>query len=109
MAYYRQPNQCLRRTRLADESDQILRVSFAQARYWDLVGLTALTLQPHPELTKTLAREVYEFRRDTQGKELTVQAVVSLEEPLSDEVYCQWIFDFIAHVLAAPKPEAMAS
>ena len=59
------------------------------------IGSNIFTVQGHPELTRVLASEVYEFRREDQGQELTDQAMASVDKPISDDIFSQWVFDFI--------------
>lgn len=73
------------------------------------IGASVLTVQAHPELTKSLMSEVCEFRREQQGTVLTDQALTSLSNPVNDKEFGQWIFSFIDHVHAQENAEAIAS
>jgi len=95
-------------TELAPNTKLIASSGFCQNAVTQ-IGSTALTVQPHPELTKMLAREVYEFRREIQGEELTDQALTSIDELLSDKIVCQWIFSFVDHIFAQRNSKAMVS
>lgn len=64
------------------------------------IGENVLTVQPHPEMTRRLARDIYEEQRPDLGDERTDSAVESLDSPLDDALLARWILAFITHRLA---------
>lgn len=61
------------------------------------IGDKVLTVQPHPEMTRRLARDIYEEQRAELGDERTDLAVQSLAGELDDLLVARWILAFIAH------------
>lgn len=61
------------------------------------IGDNVLTVQPHPEMTRVLARDIYETHRAELGDARTDQAVRSLDGALDDNLVARWILAFIAH------------
>lgn len=60
------------------------------------IGDTVFTVQPHPEMTRVLARDIYEEQRAELGDTRTDQAQHSLDGPLDDLRVARWILAFIA-------------
>jgi GMP synthase-like glutamine amidotransferase len=65
------------------------------------IGDNVLTVQPHPEMTRVLARDIYEEARSALGDALADPAIASLDGPLDDALVARWILAFIAHRRAA--------
>jgi len=63
------------------------------------IGVNVLTIQAHPEMTRQLARVLYEELRGEQGDRLTDQALQSLETPIDDQLAARWILAFLQHRL----------
>lgn len=63
------------------------------------IGENVLTIQAHPEMTKTLARVLYEEERGENGDLRTDQAVQSLETQIDDQRAARWILAFVQHRL----------
>lgn len=61
------------------------------------IGDNVFTIQAHPEMTRTLARAIYEEQRDKQGEDPTRRAVQSLDGAIDDLAAARWILAFIAH------------
>lgn len=59
------------------------------------IGSDVITIQPHPEMTVPLARDVFTVRRDEQGAEVTDTALASLKTPLDDGIVARWMVSFI--------------
>lgn len=59
------------------------------------IGADMISIQPHPEMTVALAREVFAARRDEQGNEVTDAALASLDTPLDDVAVARWIVSFL--------------
>lgn len=67
------------------------------------IGANVFTVQAHPEMTRRLAREIYEDQRDRQGDEATRLAVRSLDGEIDDQAAARWILAFIAHRSRKPS------
>ena len=65
------------------------------------IGENVLTVQPHPEMTRPLARDIYEEARADLGDQCADEAQRSLEGTLDDGLLARWILAFIAHRRAA--------
>lgn len=63
------------------------------------IGENALTIQAHPEMTRKLARVLYEELRQEQGDERTDRALQSLETPIDDQLAARWILSFMQYRL----------
>lgn len=68
------------------------------------IGDNVFTIQAHPEMTRTLARDIYEDQRAKQGDEATRRAMKSLEGHIDDLAAARWILGFIAHRLRHIDP-----
>jgi GMP synthase-like glutamine amidotransferase len=55
------------------------------------IGDNVFTIQAHPEMTRKLARDIYEDQRGKQGDELTRRAVQSLDGDIDDLAAARWI------------------
>ncbi len=60
-----------------------------------MIGENALTIQAHPEMTRRLARGLYEELRGEEGDERTNRAVESLETHIDDELAARWILAYL--------------
>lgn len=89
---------------LASHEDQVTRPAsgsrvLARSAFCPIaataIGDDAITIQPHPEMTKDLAREVIAARRDVQGDEVTDTALASLGLPLDDRAVARWMVGFV--------------
>lgn len=63
------------------------------------IGDNVFTIQAHPEMTRKLARDIYEDQRAQQGDELTRRAMRSLDGDIDDLAAARWILAFITHRL----------
>lgn len=63
------------------------------------IGDDVFTIQAHPEMTRVLAREIYEDQRAKQGEAATQQALQTLDGPIDDGPAARWILAFIHHRL----------
>lgn len=61
------------------------------------IGDNVFTIQAHPEMTRTLAREIYEDQRALHDEASIARAIASLEGPIDDLEAARWILAFIAH------------
>lgn len=61
------------------------------------IGDNVFTIQAHPEMTRKLARDIYEDQRVVHGDDLTDQAVASLTGDIDDQLAARWILSFISH------------
>lgn len=59
------------------------------------IGDNVFTIQAHPEMTRKLARTIYEEQRQKQGDTPTDAAVKSLETDIDDDLAGHWIMAFI--------------
>lgn len=62
-------------------------------------GDNVMSIQPHPEMTRALAKEVFKIRRDQQGHKVTETAMASMNNPLDDGVAAEWIVQFLKEKL----------
>ena len=69
------------------------------------IGEDVITIQPHPELTKDLAKVVIAARREEQGDTVTDQALASLTQQIDDTAVAHWMIDF-AKAFRQPRAEA---
>lgn len=61
-----------------------------------MIGENVFTIQAHPEMTRKLARDIYEDQRAAQGdEELTARAIDSLNGHIDDLAAARWILAFI--------------
>lgn len=67
------------------------------------IGDNVFTIQAHPEMTRVLARDIYEDQRERQGEEPTRRALHSLQGPIDDGPAARWILAFIAHRRASTR------
>jgi len=58
------------------------------------IGEDVITIQPHPELTKDMAKAVLSARREEQGDAVTDQALDSLSQQIDDTAVAHWMIDF---------------
>ena len=58
-------------------------------------GNNVMSIQPHPEMTRALAKEVFEMRRDQQGHDVTEAAIASMDNPIDDGIVAEWIVRFL--------------
>jgi GMP synthase-like glutamine amidotransferase len=63
------------------------------------IGENALTIQAHPEMTRRLAKVLYEELRSEEGDERTDRALQSLETPIDDELAARWILAYLQYRL----------
>jgi GMP synthase-like glutamine amidotransferase len=68
------------------------------------IGDNVFTIQAHPEMTRTLARRIYEEQRGQQGEELTRRAVQSLDGEIDDILAARWVLAFITHRIGRHSP-----
>lgn len=61
------------------------------------IGDNVFTIQAHPEMTRKLARDIYEDQRESTGDERTDRAVASLSGEIDAEAAARWILAFIEH------------
>ncbi len=54
-----------------------------------------MSIQPHPEIIRDLAREIFEFRREIQGQDVTDTAITSINHSIDDKIAAQWIIRFL--------------
>ena len=54
-------------------------------------GDNVMSIQPHPEMTRALAKEVFEMRCDEQGHDVTEAAMASMNNPIDDGIAAEWI------------------
>lgn len=54
-----------------------------------------MSIQPHPEIIRDLAREIYEFRREILGRDLFDRAVASMNQPIDDGIASRWMIRFL--------------
>lgn len=54
-----------------------------------------VSIQPHPEIIRELAREIFEFRREIQGQDVTDTAMASMNHTIDDKIAAQWIIRFL--------------
>jgi GMP synthase-like glutamine amidotransferase len=59
------------------------------------IGENALTIQAHPEMTRKLARTLYEELRSGEGDERTDRALQSLETQIDDQLAARWILAYM--------------
>ena len=69
------------------------------------IGDDIITIQPHPELTKDMAKAVVTARREEQGDAVTDQALDSLTQQIDDTAVAHWMVDF-AKTFEPQKAEA---
>lgn len=67
------------------------------------IGDNALTIQAHPEMTRKLARALYEELRKGQGDERTDLALRSLETQIDDQLAARWILSFMRYRLEVKR------
>lgn len=63
------------------------------------IGENVFTIQAHPEMTKPLAKVLYEGLRTEQGDHPTDWALQSLETQIDDELAARWILAFVRYRL----------
>jgi GMP synthase-like glutamine amidotransferase len=63
------------------------------------IGENALTIQAHPEMTRKLARTLYEELRSGEGDERTDGALQSLETQIDDQLAARWILAYMNYRL----------
>ena len=89
---------------LASHQDQVTRVAvgsqvLASSDFCPIAATRfdsdMITIQPHPELTVALGRDVFESRRDVQGDEAADVALASLDASLDDAVVAHWMVAFM--------------
>jgi len=61
------------------------------------IGDNVLTIQAHPEMSRKLARDLYEEQRTRNGDDLTDRAVASLGGEIDVDLAARWILAFIEH------------
>jgi hypothetical protein len=49
-------------------------------------GDNVMSIQPHPEMIRAFANEVFEMRRDEQGHDVTNAAMALMNNPLDDGI-----------------------
>ncbi|OCH96753.1 GMP synthase [Legionella jamestowniensis] len=54
-----------------------------------------LTVQGHPEFTKAYSQALIEQRKTLFGEELANQGLISLQLPVDDSVFAQWMVNFL--------------
>jgi GMP synthase-like glutamine amidotransferase len=59
------------------------------------IGENGLTIQAHPEMTRKLARALYEELRSEVGDERADRALQSLERHIDDQLAARWILAYI--------------
>ena len=59
------------------------------------IGENILTIQPHPEIDKELAKLIYELRRDEQGADVTDRALSTMDRKIDDDIVAEWITNFL--------------
>jgi GMP synthase-like glutamine amidotransferase len=59
------------------------------------IGDNVLTIQAHPEMTRSLARDLYKELRAQQGDALTERALESLTTTIDDGIAARWILGFV--------------
>ncbi len=89
---------------VASHSDQVTRPApnsrtLASSTFCPIAmsefGDNVMSIQPHPEMTRALANEVFEMRRDEQGHDVTDAAMASMNNPIDDGVAAYWIVRFL--------------
>ena len=89
---------------IASHQDQVVRAApgtaiLAQSDFCPIaatqIGSDVITIQPHPEMTPGLGRDVFAARRDIQGAEVTDVALASLDTPPDDVPVARWMVDFV--------------
>lgn len=59
------------------------------------VGGRALAIQPHPEYSVELSRQLSAIRRDLMGHDVADAAVASLDEPIDNALVGRWMAAFL--------------
>lgn len=72
------------------------------------IGNNVFTIQAHPEMTRALARRIYEEQRSQQGDELTRSALQSLAGEIDDLLAARWVLAFITHRIGRRGPAGTA-
>jgi GMP synthase-like glutamine amidotransferase len=63
------------------------------------IGENVFTIQAHPEMTRQLAKALYEELRAEQGDRPTDRALQSLETQIDDQLAARWILAFVQYRL----------
>ena len=59
-----------------------------------MLGPAALAIQPHPEFTAEVSRELVDLRRDRLGPDVADAALSTLEQPLDQALVGSWMANF---------------
>lgn len=54
-----------------------------------------LTVQGHPEFSKSYSQALIELRKNRLGMELVERGLQSLQQPCNDTVFAEWIVHFL--------------
>ena len=65
------------------------------------IGAHVLTLQGHPEFSKSYAQALLDTRRELVGEEVFVAATASMQQPTDEQMVATWILKFIDAALDA--------
>jgi len=81
-------------TELPKEAEVLASSEFCP-NYMTQIGSHILTVQGHPEFTKSFAHDLMVFRRLILGEQVFLKGVNSLTLPEDDALIAQWIINFL--------------
>lgn len=101
----------------ASHSDQVVETApnttiIAQSQFCPAaattVGANVLTIQSHPEMTKSFSRQLYGIRRPLLGDDLADSAIASLDKPTNELVFVEMVEQFLMARLGLQSPDRVS-